>query len=181
LYRNDGGNANDWLKIKLQGTESNRDAVGAFITVDPDASVAGDELVRELSGGSNFLGQNELMAHFGLGADAGAVDSITIDWPSGTVQRLSDVAVNQVIAVMEGGMPGDFDGDGVVSGGDFLAWQRGESPTPLSASDLAEWRARFLAAPLALAPVMSTPEPTALGLWLVGLILFPRRRRNTDG
>ena len=40
-------------------------------------------------------------------------------------------------------MPGDFDGDGTCDGADFLAWQRGESPYPLSSSDLAEWQAEF--------------------------------------
>ena len=78
LYRNDGGNANDWLKIKLEGTASNRDGIGAFITVDPDADVVGDEMVREINAGSNFLSQNELMAHFGLGPSAGTIDLITI-------------------------------------------------------------------------------------------------------
>ena len=71
LYRNDGGNANDWLKIKVEGTASNRDGIGAFITVDPDANVVGDEIVREINAGSNFLSQNELTAHFGLGPNSG--------------------------------------------------------------------------------------------------------------
>ena len=86
LYRNDGGNDNDWLKIKVQGTDSNRDGIGTFITVDPDDSVVGDEMVREINAGSNFLSQNELTAHFGLGPDSGNIDLITVAWPSGAVQ-----------------------------------------------------------------------------------------------
>jgi hypothetical protein len=169
LYRNDGGNANDWLRIKLQGTDSNRDAIGAFITVDPDAEVAGDEMVREITAGSNFLGQNELTAHFGLGPNSGLIDSISIDWPSGAVQELSNVSVNQVLSVIEGVTPGDFDGDDDVDGRDFLAWQRGESRTPHSASDLSEWKANFPTPPPSSAAAAPVPEPATWGVLLSGL------------
>ena len=169
LYRNDGGNANDWLKIKLHGTESNRDGIGALITIDPDANVVGDEFVREINAGSNFLSQNDLTAHIGLGLDADPVDLITVKWPSGFIQSLSNVAANQVINLTEGGAPGDFNNDGIVNGNDFLAWQRGASPSPLSASDLAAWRSHF---PTATPVVVQVPEPTALVLLLMGLLGF---------
>ena len=113
LYRNDGGNNNDWLNIKTEGTVSNRDGVGTFITVDPDTTVAGDEMVREIRAGSNFLSQNETGAHFGLGLNAGTVDLITIVWPSGTVQELTNVSVNQLLNLVEA-INGDIDGDGFV-------------------------------------------------------------------
>ena len=114
---------NDWLKIKVQGTDSNRDGIGAFITVDPDASVVGDEIVREINAGSNFLSQNELTAHFGLGPDAGTIDSITVAWPSGAVQELSNVSVNQVLSVVENARSGDYNNDGKVDAADYTVWR----------------------------------------------------------
>jgi hypothetical protein len=57
--------------------------------------------------------------------------------------------------------PGDFNGDGTVDGRDFLAWQRGDSPTPLSAGDLANWQTNYDAGPLVAANV-AVPEPTTL-------------------
>jgi hypothetical protein len=124
LYRNDGGNANDWLKIKVEGTVSNRDGIGAFITVDPDASVVGDEIVREINAGSNFLSQNELTAHFGLGLNSGTIDLITIVWPSGAVQQLGNVSTNQVLSLVENVMPGDYNGDGNVDAADYVVWRK---------------------------------------------------------
>jgi hypothetical protein len=141
LYRNDGGNSNDWLKIKLQGTESNRDGIGTIITVDPDNSVAGDEMVREIQGGSNFLSQNELTAHFGLGPSSGPVDSITVAWPSGTVQVLSNVAVNQVLSLVEAiTLPGDYNSDGNVDAADYVVWRKTDGNNP---AGFALWRANF--------------------------------------
>jgi hypothetical protein len=178
LYRNDGGNDNDWLRIKLEGTESNRSGLGAFITLDPNLGVMGDELVREVNGGSTFLGHNELIAHFGLGAESAAVDQITIEWPSGAVQTLANVAVNQLLTVVERSTPGDFDGNGVVDGHDFLAWQRGESPNGLVADDLAEWKAAFAGGASIVSS--SVPEPSTAVLLTIGGVLGNRRRRTPN-
>jgi hypothetical protein len=114
FYRNDSTNGNAWLRIKTQGTESNRDGIGARIIIDPDSTVTGDEQLREIDGGSNFLSQSELTAHIGLGALAGNVDNITIYWPSGIVQQFFDVTPNQVLLAMETYLAGDLDGDGFV-------------------------------------------------------------------
>jgi len=72
--------------------------------------------------------------------------------------------------------PGDFDGDLDVDGADFLAWQRGESPIPLSATDLALWETGF-GAP-AVAAVQAVPEPASLMLIVLGMcgIVSFRRR-----
>lgn len=176
LYRNDGGNANDWLKINVEGTASNRDGVGAFITVDPDANVVGDEIVREISAGSNFLSQNESTAHFGLGPNSGTIDSISVNWPSGWVQQMSNVSTNQVLNLIE--RLGDFNQDNIVNGADFLIWQRGGSPTPLSATDLAAWQSGY---PGPLTALASIPEPgTGLLMLMAGVVLglnSARRRR----
>jgi len=101
LYRNDGGNENDWLQVKVIGVESNRDGIGARITVTPDLAAPGERLVHEVDGGSNFLAQSDLVAHFGLGADAGTIDRVSIRWPSGAESAYFDVAPNRVLVAIE--------------------------------------------------------------------------------
>ena len=67
LYRNNG-TGNDWLRIVTEGTESNRDGIGARITVVRQSDDPETVMVREVDGGSNYLGHNGLAAHFGLGS-----------------------------------------------------------------------------------------------------------------
>ena len=115
LYRNDGGNAQDYLRIHTEGTASNRDGIGAFITVTPGLTEPNDIIVWEIDGGSSFLSQNEHTAHFGLGTNADPVDMVKIEWTSGIVQYLYGVAVNQTLTVIESAaLDGDLDGDGFV-------------------------------------------------------------------
>ncbi len=114
FYRNDAGNGNAYLKIKTIGTASNRDGIGARIIMDPDTTVIGDEQYREIDGGSNFLSQNEMTAHFGLGPFSGTIDNITIHWPSGITQQFFDINPNQLFEVVEAYLAGDLDGDGRV-------------------------------------------------------------------
>ena len=115
LYRNDGGNTQDYLRIHTEGTVSNRDGIGAFITVIPDLTQPDDLIVWEIDGGSSFLSQNEHTAHFGLGANADPVDFVSIRWSSGIVQYLYDVPVNQTMTILEAApLAGDLDGDGFV-------------------------------------------------------------------
>ncbi len=71
-------------------------------------------------------------------------------------------------------VPGDFDGDFDVDGRDFLAWQRGQSPTPLSAGDLADWQTNYGAGGLAAVAVV--PEPSCVLLAVCGVALLGRRR-----
>ena len=96
LLRNLCVSGDDWLEIKLEGTASNRDGIGARINV----VVGNGSLIREVAAGSSQMGQNMLAAHFGLG-EARRVDSVSIRWPSGKVQVLENVAVNQRITVTE--------------------------------------------------------------------------------
>lgn len=70
--------------------------------------------------------------------------------------------------------PGDFNVDDTVDGLDFLAWQRGESPMPLSASDLAEWEAAYTTP--VVSAVASVPEPGALALVAWGVVMVSARR-----
>jgi hypothetical protein len=90
------GKRNHWLTIKLVGTRSNRDGYGASLE-----AVAG-ELHQwvEATSASGYLSQNDPRPHFGLGQHA-VVDTLTIHWPSGTVQTLHDVKADQVLKVTE--------------------------------------------------------------------------------
>jgi hypothetical protein len=99
LYRNNGNN-NAWLNFRLVGTASNRSAIGAKVRLK--ATVHGRTFwqMREISGGSGFLCQNDMRANFGLG-DATNADLVRIEWPSGTVQEFQNVAVKQFLTVTE--------------------------------------------------------------------------------
>ena len=99
LYHNDG-NTNQWLKIKCVGGLSNRAAIGAKVRVQSQNGVGAlTWQMREISGG-NGVGQNSLIAHFGLG-NATSAQTVRIEWPSGIVQTLTNVAAKQLLAVTE--------------------------------------------------------------------------------
>jgi tetratricopeptide (TPR) repeat protein len=100
LLRNDGGNANAWLKIRLEGRSSNRSAIGAKLRI----VVEGQQQIREVGAQSSYLSQNALVQHFGLGGHA-RVDTLQIEWPNGDQQTLTAIAVNQVITIVEGLRP----------------------------------------------------------------------------
>ncbi len=99
LYRNNG-NANHWLKIKLDGRASNRSGIGAKVRVQATISGRTFWQVREISCGSAAGSQNGLLAHFGLG-DAAIVTTLRIEWPSGIVQELPNVVADQFLTVVE--------------------------------------------------------------------------------
>ena len=96
LYRNLCEWGNNWLRVKTVGTRSNRDGIGARIKI----SAGGVSQIREIRAGSSSMGQNTSMAHFGLGTHE-IVETIEIIWPSGIVQKISDVAINQILQVTE--------------------------------------------------------------------------------
>ncbi|MFI5307583.1 MAG: CRTAC1 family protein [Polyangiales bacterium] len=100
LYRNDGGNQHAWLRVRLRGTASNRDGVGARLTLVRRLGEA--PLVRDLLGGTQFLGQSESVVHFGLGDLEGPVRELQIQWPSGRRQILRNLAPRQTLLVVEG-------------------------------------------------------------------------------
>jgi enediyne biosynthesis protein E4 len=97
LFRNDGGNQLNWLEIKLIGTRSNRDAVGARLTL----RAGGLRQIREIKAGGSFASTSDPRAHFGLGK-ATKVDSLEIRWPSGTLETLKDLPVNKFLTLTEG-------------------------------------------------------------------------------
>jgi hypothetical protein len=97
LLRNDGGNANHWLQIHLIGTTSNRDGVGARVTV-----VAGDlRQYDQRKGGASYQAAHDPRLHFGLGK-RDHVDRIEVRWPSGETDQVENVEAGQGIAIREG-------------------------------------------------------------------------------
>jgi enediyne biosynthesis protein E4 len=98
LLRNDGGNQNNLLRIKTVGTASNRDGIGAKITVKVTNQ---QKLWGVVKTGSSYASQSELLLTFGLGK-AEKVASIEVLWPSGRVDNLQDVSANQAITIQEG-------------------------------------------------------------------------------
>lgn len=99
LFHNDG-NSNQWLKIKCVGGPSNRAAIGAKVRVQAQNGLGAlTWQMREISGGKDYS-QNSLIAHFGLG-NATNVQTVRIEWPSGIVQTLTNVAAKQFLTVTE--------------------------------------------------------------------------------
>jgi hypothetical protein len=98
LYRNDGGNANDWLRIQLVPGASEPQPIGARITVIE--TNGGPAQTTQYGSPTFFLGQSEPIAHFGLGRGAAPVASVTIRWPkTGVEQTLVNVGRNQTLRV----------------------------------------------------------------------------------
>jgi hypothetical protein len=98
LLRNDGGNRNHWLQVRLVGVRSNRDGIGARVRV----TARGFTQVEEAKGGMSYQSAHDPRLHFGLG-DVTRADSIEVRWPSGIIDHLKDVPANQVLIVKEGG------------------------------------------------------------------------------
>ena len=97
LLRNDGGSRRNALLLRLVGTDSNRDAIGARVRLTSGARTQ----VREVTSGSSYLGQNDPRVHVGLDAERG-VDRLEIRWPSGRTELLQNVEANQAITIREG-------------------------------------------------------------------------------
>jgi enediyne biosynthesis protein E4 len=112
LFHNEGG-TNHSLRIKLIGTKSNRDGIGAIVRV----RAGNDKQWKMLRSGSSYLSQSELVLTFGLAAHP-AADEIEIHWPSGQIDKLSNVNAGQTITVQEG--------KGIVSS---RAYEHGKSKT----------------------------------------------------
>lgn len=103
LYRNDDTNNHAWLRLRLDGTVSNRDGIGARIAVT-NAGDTSPSRVFEYNPSNLYLASGEPLVHLGLGASPVPVAAITISWPSGAQQTLTNVAPNQTLTITE---PGD--------------------------------------------------------------------------
>jgi hypothetical protein len=99
LLRNVGA-AGHWIEMKLVGTRSNRDAVGAVVRLRTGERWQ----TRMVSAGSGYLSSSSLVVHFGLG-DATVADEVLVRWPSGGETRLEDLDANRRYRIAEGGGP----------------------------------------------------------------------------
>jgi len=99
LFRN-GGAGGHWLLVKLAGTASNRDGIGARVRL----KAGGREQWRTVTTAGSYLASNDVRAHFGLGA-AETVEEIEVRWPSGRVQKLSAVKADQMVTLREPATP----------------------------------------------------------------------------
>jgi enediyne biosynthesis protein E4 len=88
---------NHWIAIRLQGTKSNRDGIGARVSVKTPTRT----LVDEVRSGSSYISNNDMRVHFGLGT-AAKIESMEIRWPSGLVEKFTDLAVDAIHTVKEG-------------------------------------------------------------------------------
>ena len=98
LFHNEGG-SNRSLRVKLVGTKSNRDGIGAVVRLT--SGDGKDKQWKMLRSGSSYLAQSELVLTFGLGTQAKA-DTVEIQWPSGQIDKLSNVNAGQTVTVQEG-------------------------------------------------------------------------------
>jgi enediyne biosynthesis protein E4 len=100
LFRNDNGNRNDMLRLKLVGTKSNRDAIGAKVTL---SAAGGMRQLAMVKSGSSYLSQSELPLTFGLGKPGSVSEvDLVIAWPSGRKETLSHVKPDQLLVIEEG-------------------------------------------------------------------------------
>jgi hypothetical protein len=88
---------NHWVTFRTEGTRSNRDGIGAKISV----KAGGRTLVNEVRSGSSYISQNDLRVHFGLGL-APKIDGVEIRWPSGLVEHFDNLAVDVIHVLKEG-------------------------------------------------------------------------------
>jgi hypothetical protein len=95
LFRNDGGNSNHWLTLRLSGTKSNRDGIGAVIRLQNSSGVQR----ATVHSGSSYCSQSDLALTFGLGKDTTA--SVDIEWPSGAKQSIGKVTADQFLTIDE--------------------------------------------------------------------------------
>jgi len=100
LFHNEGG-SNRSLRLKLVGTKSNRDGIGAIVRVTSNNNNNKDKQWKMLRSGSSYLSQSELVLTFGLGVQTKA-DIVEIQWPSGQTEKLANIAAGQTITVQEG-------------------------------------------------------------------------------
>ncbi len=99
ILRNQNAVGNHWISLELQGTRSNRLAIGASVQI----TAAGMTQTDEVHSGGSYLSQNDLRLHFGLGS-AKTVDSLEVRWPSGLVQKIpgKSLSLDKQYYILEG-------------------------------------------------------------------------------
>ena len=96
VLMNESTNENHWLRVRLVGVKSHRDAIGAHLTLTTSAG----QQTRQVKGGGSYLSQSELHCFFGIPANA-KFEKLSIRWPSGILQELTDLAADRQIIVVE--------------------------------------------------------------------------------
>ncbi len=96
LLRNDAPPGNHWIKVRLEGTKSNRSAIGARVL----AHYGGKVQAQTVQSQTSYLSANDPRLHFGLGAATSA--SVDVYWPSGVKESYSGLAANQLFTIREG-------------------------------------------------------------------------------
>jgi len=92
---------NHWIALKTVGTKSNRDGIGAKITI----KLGKRTLVDEVRSGSSYDSSSDMRVHFGLGS-ASKIDSLEVRWPSGLIERFDGVPLDGIRTIREGtGVP----------------------------------------------------------------------------
>jgi len=145
LWMNEG-NSNNYLKVQLEGTESNKMGVGARIEIYGSFGLQ----VREVRAGESYGISNSLIQHFGLG-QATEIDRILVRWPSGNVNVVNAPAINQQIVIPESSCSGNLNpgltangptlfcsGDSVelqASGGQFFLWSNGQTTQSITVKE----------------------------------------------
>ncbi|MGA3132592.1 MAG: CRTAC1 family protein [Terracidiphilus sp.] len=99
LLRNDAPPGNNWIKVRLEGTKSNRSAIGARVLVRYGAHVQAQSVMSQ----SSYLSSNDPRLHFGLGKEVSA--SVEVHWPSGAVEQFKSLPANQLVTLREGAGP----------------------------------------------------------------------------
>ena len=94
VLRNDLGNTNHWLMVKLTGLEGNSQAIGGQVSVYRE----GQRQMRQVRSGTGYLSQDDTRLHFGLGNRTKA-DSVVVRWPDASYQVLTDVVGDRVITI----------------------------------------------------------------------------------
>ena len=96
LLVNDVRNGNHWIAFRTIGVKSNRDGIGAKVTVK-----AARSLVDEVRSGSSFVSNNDKRVHFGLGASA-KIDGVQVRWPSGLLEEFGNLSADAIHTLKEG-------------------------------------------------------------------------------
>lgn len=151
--------------------------------INVTGNLAADGILN-IGTGSVTLGAaaGDIFDIFTFGSVSGSFDAVNLpELGVGLGWDTSSLLVNGQLAVVSVATPGDFDGDGDVDGRDFLAWQRGQSPTPLSAGDLADWQANYGQSGPLTASSTAVPEPGAVVLMLLGAAGFSKGVRRNCG
>jgi hypothetical protein len=97
LLRNDVKNDNRWLKVELQGTKSNRSAIGATVHLEAGKWKLTDVVLSQ----SSYISHNDTRLHFGLGAEPAAA-RITVQWPNGAVEVFPGAPACRLVRLVEG-------------------------------------------------------------------------------